>query len=180
MKAAGFRDFERGIRGSTMQHLSVLDYKIQQDNEKLARIEQQVEAQQKELSAVSKQLTTKQQTSKTFHELDELGRKKMLGKVTLAEQDFKEVVSLAKEGVLSRGKISDLSQALQKARSRIYDLEDSYNRLYEWASEFRQALKLAPQRVKEVFAEIFLRDKEEREARRNMHRNMKQRDERER
>lgn len=180
MKAAGFRDFERGIRGSTTQHLSVLDYKIQQDNEKLVCIEQQVEAQQKELSAVSKQLTTKQQTSKTFHELDELGRKKMFGKVELAEHDYKEVISLAKEGVLSRGKISDLSQALQKARSRIYDLEDSYNRLYEWASEFRQALKLAPQRVKEVFAEIFLRDKEEREARRNMHRNMKQRDERER
>ncbi len=49
MKNAGFKNFERGIRGSTTQHLSVLDYKIQQDAEKLARIEKQVETQQKEL-----------------------------------------------------------------------------------------------------------------------------------
>jgi hypothetical protein len=41
-------------------------------------------------------------------------------------------------------------------------------------------VKLAPQRVKEIITEIFLRDKEEREARRNMRRNMKNRDERER
>ncbi len=49
MKTAGFKDFERGVRGSTTKHLSVLDYKIQQDAEKLARIEKQVETQQKEL-----------------------------------------------------------------------------------------------------------------------------------
>jgi hypothetical protein len=180
MMEAGFEGFERGIRGSTTQHLSVLDYKIQQDNEKLARIEKQVEEQQKELVSVSEQLTVERQANKTFHELDELGRRKMFGKVELAENDYKEVISFAKEGVLSRNKISDLSQALQKASLRIFDLEDSYNRLYEWTSEFRQALKLAPQRVKEVFAEIFLRDQVEREARRNMRCNTKKREERER
>ena len=30
MRNAGFKDFERGVRGSTTQHLSVLDFKIQQ------------------------------------------------------------------------------------------------------------------------------------------------------
>ncbi len=79
MKNAGFKDFERGERGSTTQHLSVLDYKIQQDNEKLAHIEKQVETQQKELLTVSEQLTVKKQTSKMFHQLDSLGRKKMFG-----------------------------------------------------------------------------------------------------
>lgn len=48
-----------------------------------------MEVQQKELTTVSKQLIVERQTSKTFHELDELGRKKMFGKVTLTEQDFK-------------------------------------------------------------------------------------------
>ena len=64
-----FKDFERCIRGSTTQHLSVLDYKIQQDNAKLTQIEQQVEAQQKELSAVSKQLVVERRIGKTFQEL---------------------------------------------------------------------------------------------------------------
>ena len=36
MRAAGFTDFERGERGSTAEHLSVLDYKIQQDEARAA------------------------------------------------------------------------------------------------------------------------------------------------
>ena len=169
MKKAGFMDFERGVRGSTTQHLSVLDYKIQQDNQKLACIEKQVESQQKELVSVSQQLTVERQASKTFHELDELGRKKMFGKVELAEDDYKEVISLAKEGILSRSKISDLTQALQKAKSRIYDLQSSWEQLYEYTSEFRQAMKLAPERVKEVFFEILQKAKEAQRQRKLQH-----------
>ena len=120
MRAAGFKDFERGVRGSTTQHLSVLDYKLQQDTEKLTSIEKQVEAQQKELATVSCQLAVERQTSKTFHELDELGRKKMFGKVELSEQDYKEVISLAKEGVLFRSKIAELTRQLRDTSTRLF------------------------------------------------------------
>ncbi len=180
MKNAGFKDFERGIRGSTTQHLSVLDYKIQQDAEKLTRIEKQVEDQQKELISISEQLVVEHQASKTFHELDELGRKKIFGKVELTEQDYKEVISLAKEGVLSRSKIDDLTQKLREASSRLFNWQLSWQELDEQTKEFRQAMKLAPQRVKEVISDIFLKDREEREARRHMRRNSRKRDERER
>lgn len=180
MRYAGFKDFERGVRGSTTQHLSVLDYKLQQDNAKLTRIEQEVEAQQKELATVSKQLTVEWRIGKTFQELDELGRKKVFGKVTLAEQDFKEVISLAKEGVLSRGKIHTLEQQAQKATARVWELEDKLTKLFMSTRDFKEAMQLAPQRVKEVFAEIFLKDREEREARRSMRRNSRKRDEYER
>jgi diadenosine tetraphosphate (Ap4A) HIT family hydrolase len=180
MRNAGFKDFERGVRGSTTQHLSVLDYKIQQDNAKLAQIEQQVEAQQKELSAVSKQITVEWRIGKTFHELDELGRKKMFGKVTLAEQDLKEVISLAKEGVLSRGKIDTLTRQLQGTTARLWDMEEKLTRLVMSTRDFKEAMRLAPERVQTVFAEIFSRDQAEREARRNMRRGTKHRDERER
>ncbi len=180
MKQTGFKDFERGIRGSTTQHLSVLDFKIQQDNAKLAHIEKQVEAQQKELSAVSKQLTVERQTSKAFHELDELGRKKVFGKVTLAEQDYKEVISLAKEGVLSRGRIHSLERELQGATTRLWDLDDKLTRLVMGTRDFKEAMRLAPQRVEAIFADIFSRDREERESRRLMRRSVKRRDERER
>ena len=180
MKNAGFKNFERGVRGSTTQHLSVLDYKIQQDNAKLTRIEQEVEAQQKELDTVSKQLTVKWQIGKTFHELDELGRKKMFGKVTLAEQDLKEVISLAKEGVLSRGKIDSLKRQLQSVTSRLWDIEEKLTRLVMSTRNFKEAVRLEPERVEAVFADIFARDREEREARRLMSRSTKFRDECER
>jgi hypothetical protein len=180
MKNARFKDFERGVRGSTTQHLSVLDYMIQQDNAKLARIEKEVEAQQKELSTVSKQLTVEWQIGKTFHELDELGRKKMFGKVTLAEHDLKEVISLAKEGVLSRGKIDTLTRQLQGTTARLWDIEKKLTRLVMSTRDFKEAIRLAPEKVQTVFTEIFSRDQEEREARHHMRRGTKHRDERER
>ena len=173
MKNAGFKDFERGVRGSSTQHLSVLDYKIQQDNMNLARIEKQAEDQQKELETVSEQLTVGKQTSKTFHELDELGRKKMFGKVTLAEQDFKEVISLAKEGVLSRGKIESLKQQLQKVTARFWDLEDKFTKLFMSTRNFKDAMRLSPQRVEALFTDIFQKTKEEREQKRLDHKKTK-------
>jgi hypothetical protein len=180
MRSAGFKDFERGVRGSTTQHLSVLDYKIQQDAEKLTRIEKQVETQQKELVSISEKLVMEHQTSKAFHKLDELGRKKMFGKVELTEKDYKEVISLAKEGVLSRSKITDLTRQLRDTSSRLFSSQANWEQLYEQTSDFLQAMKLAPQRVKEVISEIFMKDREEREARRNKRRIVRKRDEHER
>ena len=162
MRAAGFKDFERGERGSTVEHLSVLDYKVQQDNEKLARIEQEVETQQKELAAVSKQLTVEWHIGKTFHELEALGRKKVFGKVTLAEKDFKEVILLAKEGVLSRSKIDSLTRKLQGATTQVWDLDEKLTRLVMSTRNYKEAMRLAPERVEEVLSDIFQKAEDER------------------
>ena len=178
MREAGFEGFERGERGSTAQHLSVLDYKIQKDTETLTRIEKQVSAQQKELVSLSEKLTVERQASKTFHELDGLGRKTVFGKIELPEKDYREVIALAKEGIQSRGKIADLTQKLRTTSSRVFDLENSLKQLYEYTREFRQVIKLAPQRVKEVFTEIFAKDREKREQARTLLRSAKKRDER--
>jgi len=39
MRDAGFEDFERGERGSTAQHLSVMEYKVKKEEERLGEIE---------------------------------------------------------------------------------------------------------------------------------------------
>jgi len=102
----------------------------------------------------------------------------MFGKVELTEQDYKEVISLAREGVLSRSKIADLTRQLRETSSGLFNWQLSWQELDEQTKEFRQAMKLAPQRVKEVISDIFLKDREEREARRSMRRNSRKRDER--
>ena len=103
-----------------------------------------MEEQQKELASVSSQLVVENQTSKTFDQLDELGKRKLFGKVELAEKDYKGLIALAKEGILSRRKIADLTRQLYEARDRLFDLQKSWDRLYEQTREFRQAVKLAP------------------------------------
>ena len=42
MKAAGFTDFERGIEGSTAEHLDVLEYKVKQDRQVVQELRQEI------------------------------------------------------------------------------------------------------------------------------------------
>lgn len=165
MRNAGFKDFERGERGSNAKHLSVLEYKIQQDQQRLELIEKSVAEQSKELADISETLEVKQKIRKTHVELDGMGKKKMFGKVELPEQDYKEVMSLAKEALLSRGKIVSLERQLQKATSRFWELEDKFTKLFMSTRDYVEAMRLAPERVKEVFTEIFQKAKKERERR---------------
>ena len=46
MTEAGFTGFERGVLGSTAENLSSLDYQIQKDKERLADIQERIEAEQ--------------------------------------------------------------------------------------------------------------------------------------
>jgi hypothetical protein len=90
------------------------------------------------------------------------------------------VISLAKEGVLSRGKIDSLKRQQQGTTARLWDIEEKLTRLVMSTRDFKEAMRLAPERVEAVFAEIFQRDREEREARRHMRRSTKHHDERDR
>ncbi len=178
MREAGFEGFERGKRGSTAQHLSVLDYKIQKDTETLERTDRQVAVQQKKLEQVSETLTVERQVNMTFHELDNVCKRTLFGKIELPEKEYRKVIDLAREDVLSRGVIADLTRKLQDVKSQLARLDAAYDRLHEQTRDFFRAVKLAPQRVKELFADIFTKDREERELKRTLHRSVKRRDER--
>ena len=121
------------------------------------------------MTGISERLVVEQKASKAFHELDGLGRKTMFGKIELPEKDYREVISLAKEGIQSRRVIADLTERLREAMTTIGGLKLSYNNLYEQTKEFFQAMRIAPQRVKEIFTDIFTKDRQERESRRTLH-----------
>lgn len=180
MRLAGFDGFERGELGSTRVNLNSLDFKIQEDKKRLMQLEKLVAAKEMKLEQVSEKLVAQKQVNKQYHDLDGIGKTTVFGKIELTEKDYTDVISLAREGILSRVKISELTQKLQDAGARILDLQSSWERLYEQTKDFRQAVKLAPQRVKEVFAEIFAKDRETRELQRTLRRSVKKRDERER
>lgn len=180
MRLAGFDGFERGELGSTRVNLNSLDFKIQEDKKRLIQLEKLVAAKEMKLEQVSEKLVAQKQVNKQYHDLDGIGKKTVFGKIELTAKDYTDVISLAREGILSRVKISELTQKLQDAGARILDLQSSWERLYEQTKDFRQAIKLAPQRVKEVFTEIFAKDRETRELQRILRRSAKKRNEYER
>ena len=52
MSSAGFRDFQRGERGSTAEHLSSLDYQIRQDEQRLAQSEEKIAVSENRLQEI--------------------------------------------------------------------------------------------------------------------------------
>jgi len=61
MKTAGFDGFERGQRGSTTEHLSVLGYQIQQDTNRAAALNEMIAGKQKAAAILDKKLVKGQE-----------------------------------------------------------------------------------------------------------------------
>jgi len=185
MRAAGFTDFERGERGSTAEHLSVLDYKIQQDEARAAALgeviedkenaaavlDKKVEKGQERLSGLQEKISVTKQAASTFSEIEGMAKKTIGGNYQLSPADWKTVSDYAKENIISRGTISDLKKQLKEAKKEIRGLKDAFNRLFEETRLFREAVKLAPKRIKEVIEDVFQKNREQREAARAKRKN---------
>lgn len=129
MRTAGYHDFERGERGSTAAHLGVLDYKIQQDKERLdglagdiedrqkqaAALEKSVGQAEKQLAGLDKRLAVTQKACAMFSDLESMGKKNLLGRIELQPDEFKKLLTLAKSGLASQGAVEDLRRQLAEA-----------------------------------------------------------------
>ena len=187
MRAAGFRDFERGDRGSTAEHLTVLEYKTQQEAERAAALTAEV-VQKQETAAVLDQQTEKkrQQLDRwkkksvfakeeitTFAEIERMGEKKnWRGEIGLSPADWKTVSGLAKEGVKSRSIIADFKKQISDFVRKIMGLEQRLEQ-YEGKSitdtmRYYAARQKAPRRIDEMIDDIMRSPPEKPEHERSM------------
>ena len=161
MQRSGFNDFIRGEKGSTAEHLSCLQYEIQQDKKRLEEIKSQVKKEEIRYDNIHT-------VHKTFMEIEHMGKKTLTGKVTISSEDFNDLSNMAKQSVAARSKIFDLERENKRLREVNWDLQSRINRLSERLYELEQicapylkALKMMPEKVKSFFAEIFKSDREE-------------------
>jgi hypothetical protein len=182
MREAGFLGFERGERGSTAEHLSVLEYKTQQEAERAAALavvveekqeaaatlDQQTAKKKKLLEGIKQKTLVAKEQATTFAEIDSMGEKKYLrGGVSLSAEDGKTVSGLAKEGIISRSSIADLKERAADLAKKIKGLKERLEH-YEGKSitdtmRYYEALKRAPQRMREAIADV-LRSPPEKQA----------------
>ena len=148
MRAAGYDDIERGERGSTAEHLSVLEFKAKQEREKAAAAAAEVAAKQeaaaildteiqgkeqavasldeqaglkkKQLARLVKKTDVAKQEADDFAGIDRMGEKRtILGDTPLSHADWKTVSGLAKEGIKSRAVIADLRKRLAETQKAL-------------------------------------------------------------
>ena len=149
MQYAGFRDFERGERGSTAQHLSSLQYQYQKDLERKAELEKMIELE-------TLQYEPAHNAFEMYQKLDLISRKRSFtGKIVMEENNFNGLLALAKEAITGRGKIQRLENETEKLRSDNYRLRQRVERLTDKVSEltelckpYLETVKRFPEKVK--------------------------------
>lgn len=121
----GYEGFIRGKEGSTVDHLSSLEYQVQKEKEQLSSIQRRVSENEVLYESAL-------EVFKTNNEIESMGRTSLITKnVTVSKEDFETLTALAKEGISSRYEIERLS----------YDLKDSYRRngqLYEYVDRLQE------------------------------------------
>lgn len=162
MREAGYRDFERGERGSTTEHLDDLEYKVQQEKQAAVALEKSMEKKKSAVSILDEVIGNKKQAvsmldkkiEKNKQTLSELKEKNMiarqgampfskiekiaekrtvLGDIAVTPADWKLVSDLAKEGVQSRNVIRKLKDQIKGLLLEIANLKKSLQR-YEGQS----------------------------------------------
>jgi hypothetical protein len=177
MRAAGFDGFERGERGSTTEHLDVLDYKIQQDNKRLDVLDERMEQEQQRLDSLSASAEKKEKRIEkldkkleddnfafaSIKEINSVGKKNLVGQIVLTESELDYVQGFAREGVKSRPKIKELQQQLADTRRDRDAWKSKYEKLWEQVKDIVAALKRAPRRLWATIRDILAGPAEEKE-----------------
>ena len=175
MRTAGFDGFERGERGSTAEHLDVLDYKIQEDTKRLETLDKQMEKKETKIAKLDEQITVKEKAKATIAEVDAMGKPTLLSNgFTVTNDEMAKLKSLAKKGVgidrradEYKKKIAALDKNISDLNSQITSLKHdigiiardrdtwkaNYTRLWGEVKDFIQAIRRFPSRLLDFIRE---------------------------
>ena len=147
MREAGFRDFERGVRGSTAQNKNNARFQAEQDKKRLAAIQEKIEQANEELSTI---LPVKASAEL----IDNMGKKTLTGKIQISGEDYTYLTNLAKECLVNRRDIYFLESSLRGYKNRVAELKAELSELKEKCRPFLEALAIAPKKVMEFIGRI--------------------------
>ena len=177
MHAAGYTDVERGERGSTEEHLTVTQFKVQREQERLDSLTSQIgqkeqslaqtsaalSKKEKELATVQKKAALTQNALIHAQDVATLGKKTLLGNYSLTEEEFSQLKSQAAHGFMVDVENRQLKQQLSAAQQNSINWQTRYRNLRNEVQPYLDAMRHAPERVRNFF-ENLLAQKPERTA----------------
>ena len=185
MKAAGYTDVERGERGSTEEHLTVTQFKVQAEQQRLEAVTGQVaqaeqsledaksatEKQKKKLEALQKATKAAKTIALTVQDIEAMGKKNALtGNVSLTQDQCETLKRYAVNGIIANADNKRLKEKLVSAEKTAsiwkqrYDvLNEKYQELKKKAQPYLDAVEIASERVRAFLSAVLARGKETRE-----------------
>ena len=159
MRNAGYDDVERGERGSTEEHLTVTQFKVMKETEKLEALEEKYEKGESEYQSLVDKTKVRKTVKKGFDEIEEIGKTNFFGKVEMTQDDCTYLKERAKLSMIQETQITDLKNKLSSAKKDIGIWKKRYEALYEQTKEFLEAVKRAPEKIKTVIKQILHTEK---------------------
>lgn len=147
MQTAGFKNFDRGVRGSTAQNKTNARFQAEQDKKRLAAIQEKIEQANEELSTI---LPVKASAEL----IDNMGKKTITGKIQMSGEDYTYLTNLAKECLVNRRDIYFLESSLRGYKSKLAEVRAELAELKSKCKPFLEALALAPKKVMEFIERI--------------------------
>ena len=185
MRAAGYTDVQRGERGSTEEHLTVTQFKVQAEQERLeavtglvAQAEQTLEdtqaaadRQKKRLAVLQKETKTAKAAALTIQDIESMGKKNALtGNISLTPQECDTLKQHAINGIAARADNKQLKEKLASAeqsatiwKQRFEAVNEKYQELKKKAQPYLDALEIASERVRAFLNAILSRGRQQQE-----------------
>lgn len=178
MRSASYDDIERGEHGSTEEHLTVTQFKVKAEQQRLEAVreqvtqaEQVVEKQEHKLDAIKKETKTAKAAALTAREIKAMGKRNPLtGSVTLTAQECSELKKHAVNGLAARAEIVKLRDKLSAAeqaaavwKQRYDSIHEKYEALKNKVQPYLTALKAAPEMVRAFISDILARERRKQE-----------------
>ena len=185
MRAAGYTDVERGERGSTEEHLTVTQFKVQAEQQRLeavtgqvARAEQSLEdaksateKQKRKLEALQKETKTAKTLALTVQDIEAMGKKATFGNnITLTPDECRTLKDYAVSSFAEKAEKIKYKQKFEQAeksaktwKQRYDTLHEQYQELKKKAQPFLDALEIASEKVRAFINSILIRGKQTQE-----------------
>ena len=139
MRDAGYDDAERGERGSSEEHLTVTQFKVQQEQARLAELTEQNCQQEQQVATLGRQIEKIQNRQVDVAAIEKIESKPIpfSTKIAVEREDFEHLSTLAKKYVAAEKKESKLQKALDAANRLIAKLKAEIVGLKQELSEYK-------------------------------------------
>lgn len=185
MRVAGYTDLERGEHGSTEEHLTVTQFKVQAEQQRLeavtgqvAQAEQNLEdakaataKQKKKLESLQKETKAAKTIALTVQDIEAMGKKATFGNnITLTPDECHTLKDYAVSSFAEKAEKIKYKQKFEQAeksaktwKQRYDALHEQYQELKKKAQPFLDALEIASERVRAFLDVVLSRGKETQE-----------------
>ena len=185
MRVAGYTDLERGERGSTEEHLTVTQFKVRAEQQRLeavtgqvAQAEQNLEdakaataKQKKKLESLKKETKAAKTIALTVQDIEAMGKKATFGNnITLTPDECRTLKDYAVSSFAEKAEKIKYKQKFEQAeksaktwKQRYDALHEQYQELKKKAQPFLDALEIASEKVRAFINSILIGGKQTQE-----------------